>query len=69
MTTATGTCGHCGNGSLVAELTVYRHAPGTVVRCPTCGSVVMVFIRAHSMTCADLTGLADLRPGAATAAS
>lgn len=62
MTTATGTCSHCGTASVVARFAVYRRAPGTVARCPTCGCVVMAFIRAHGMTCTDLTGLTDLRP-------
>jgi hypothetical protein len=60
MTTATGTCGSCGTASLVAELAVYQRAPGTVARCRTCTAVLMVFVRAHGMTCVDLAGLADL---------
>jgi hypothetical protein len=44
----------------VAELVVYRQAPGTVVRCRTCGSVLMVFVRAHGAIGTDLTGLASL---------
>ncbi len=60
MTAATGRCGSCGTVSLVAELTVYLQAPGTVVRCRTCGAVLMVFVQAHGMTCVDLSGLADL---------
>jgi hypothetical protein len=61
MTTATGICGHCGTASVVAEFVVYPNAPGTVVRCPTCGGVLIVIIQAHGMTCTDLTGLADLQ--------
>jgi len=60
MTTATGRCGSCGKASLVAELTVYLHAPGTVVRCPTCTAILMVFVSAHGTTCVDLSGLAEL---------
>ena len=47
MTTAAGTCAHCGTSSLVAELRVYLRGPGTVVRCPTCGNVVMVLVSIH----------------------
>ena len=47
MTMATGTCGHCRNPSLVAELTVYMRCPGSVARCPTCGNVVMVVVDVH----------------------
>jgi uncharacterized Zn finger protein len=44
MTTAQGTCGHCGTRSMVAELAVYARAPGAVVRCRACGEVVMVVV-------------------------
>jgi hypothetical protein len=60
MTAASSTCGTCGASRPVAELVVYRRAPGTVVRCRTCGSVLMVFVKAHGVTCTDLTGLASL---------
>ena len=33
MTGAIGTCGICGDTGPLAELVVYRQAPGTVVRC------------------------------------
>ena len=66
MTGATGTCGTCGTTGPVAELVVYRQAPGTVVRCRACESILMVFVKAPSMTCVDLTGMASLdRPRAA----
>jgi hypothetical protein len=39
---------------------VYQRAPGTVVRCRTCGSVLMVFVEAHDVMCIDLAGLAAL---------
>jgi ribosomal protein S27AE len=42
MTTATGTCRHCGQSSLIAELRVYSRGPGDVVRCRSCGQVVIV---------------------------
>jgi Family of unknown function (DUF6510) len=60
MTTATGRCGACGTASLVAEQAVYLRAPGTVVRCPTCTAILMVFVRVRGRTCVDLTGLAEL---------
>jgi hypothetical protein len=34
MTTATGTCDNCGTVSQVAEMPVYLHGLGPVVRCP-----------------------------------
>jgi hypothetical protein len=45
MTTAIGACGHCGACAQIAELRVYLRAPGTIVRCPSCGQVVMVLVR------------------------
>jgi hypothetical protein len=44
MTTATGTCRHCGTATMVAELRVYLRAPGSVARCPTCGEIVLVVL-------------------------
>lgn len=44
MTTATGTCAHCGAVAQIAELRVYSRAPGTVVRCGSCGGVVIVVL-------------------------
>jgi hypothetical protein len=60
MTTATGTCGSCGAVAMVAELPVYLTEIGTVVRCRSCGSVLMVFVSRREVTCVDLMGLASL---------
>ena len=60
MTTATGRCDHCGAVAQVAELVVYLEAPGTVVRCRTCESVVMVVVEVRGTKCVDLRGLAEL---------
>jgi Family of unknown function (DUF6510) len=60
MTIATAVCAHCGAAGPVAELVVYVQAPGTVVRCRSCSSVVMVFVEVRGVTCVDLRGLARL---------
>jgi len=57
MTTAVGTCGSCGAVRQVAELAVYRPGLGTVVRCRSCGSVLMAFVKVRGVTCVDLAGL------------
>jgi uncharacterized Zn finger protein len=44
MTTATGSCAHCGASAQIAELRVYSRAPGAVVRCRSCGNVVIVVV-------------------------
>jgi hypothetical protein len=53
MTSVPGICTHCGTQAIVAELSVYRSAPGTVVRCRACGSVVMVVIEARGRVTVD----------------
>jgi Family of unknown function (DUF6510) len=60
MTTASSTCGTCGTTRPVAEQMVYRQAPGTVVRCRNCGSLLMVFVTRQGVTSVDLSGLASL---------
>jgi Family of unknown function (DUF6510) len=60
MTGSRSVCGTCDDARPVAELVVYLQAPGTVVRCRTCDSVLMVFVTVHDRTCVDLQGLAVL---------
>jgi hypothetical protein len=60
MTTATGTCASCGATRYVAELEVYLQAPGTVARCRSCSSVLMILVTVRGVTCVDLRGLATL---------
>jgi hypothetical protein len=60
LTTATGVCAHCGAAGVLAELVVYTRAPGTVVRCRSCASVLMVLVEARGITCVDLSGLERL---------
>jgi hypothetical protein len=58
MTAVSSTCATCGATRPVAELVVFRRAPGAVVRCRTCDSVLMVFVQARGRIGVDLTGLA-----------
>ena len=62
MTTATAECAHCGAVGYVAETEVYLQAPGVVVRCRSCRSVLMVLVEVRGVTCVDLRGLARLEP-------
>ena len=57
MTAATATCASCGARAHVGELAVYL-ALGTVVRCPSCGAVMMVLVTRGELTCVDLRGVA-----------
>jgi hypothetical protein len=61
MTTASGVCAHCGDERPVAECTVYVRAPGVVVRCRTCDSVLVVIVEKRGVHCVDLQGLVALR--------
>ena len=62
MTAAVAVCGTCGATGPMAETVVYLRAPGTVVRCRSCGAVLMVVVRHRLQHCVDLLGLADLEP-------
>ena len=44
MTTARGTCAHCGAQAQIAEERVYMRGPGAVARCWSCGNVVIVLV-------------------------
>jgi hypothetical protein len=61
MTAASGSCAHCGARSQIAELAVYLRAPGSVVRCRSCGNVVIALVEIRGTVRADLSGyrLAD----------
>jgi ribosomal protein S27E len=60
MTAVRSTCATCGASRPVAEQVVYLRAPGTVVRCRTCGNILMVFVCLYGVISTDLTGLASL---------
>jgi hypothetical protein len=69
MTNASGTCAACGTTGPVAGCVVYLRVPGTVVRCPACTAVLMVFTRHRGLNCVDLQGLAMLQVPAHTGAA
>jgi hypothetical protein len=60
MTAADVTCEHCGHTAQVAEALVYVRAPGTVMRCRSCTSVLVVVVRKQEMNCVDMSGVAAL---------
>ena len=47
VTTAHGRCDSCGNVAQVGEASVYVDAPGLVIRCRACESVLLVLVRAE----------------------
>jgi hypothetical protein len=56
MTTARGSCRHCGAAAEIAELPVYVRGPGAVVRCRSCGSVVIVLATIRESVQVGLSG-------------
>lgn len=60
MTVAVGICRSCGATGPVAELHVYMRAPGIVVRCPGCESVLATIVQSGRRTWLDLSGLRSL---------
>ena len=65
ITASTSCCAGCGAVEPVAALTVYVDAPGTVVRCPHCGAVLIRIVHARGRYWLDLTGVRylELRAG------
>ena len=61
MTAAESTCAGCGAVNAVGRVEVYVHAPGTVVRCPGCGGVLMKIVRGKGRYWVDLTGTRCLK--------
>lgn len=60
MTSAVGTCAGCGAVNEVARLQVYVHAPGTVVRCPACGGVLLRVVHGKGRYWLDMSGVRSL---------
>ena len=60
MTAAIGTCAHCGATNAIGAVWVYAHAPGTVLRCPACTSVLMTIVRARERLYVDVAGVRHL---------
>ena len=60
MTTAVSTCASCGAVGEVGVLHAYVHAPGTVVRCPRCGAVLMRVVRSEERLWVDMQGMRSL---------
>lgn len=57
VTTAGSCCAGCGAVEAFGALAVHANAPGTIVRCPHCGAVVLRVVRAPGRWWLDLRGL------------
>jgi hypothetical protein len=60
MTTARSTCAYCGAVGEVGVLHAYVQAPGAVVRCPRCKSVLMRIVRSDDRLWLELRGVRSL---------
>ena len=56
MTSASSTCAGCGAVNPVGRVDVYVNAPGVVVRCPACQSILMRVVRGRDRIWLDLSG-------------
>jgi hypothetical protein len=64
MTVAWAVCRSCGAHDQLAEMHVYRDAPGIVGRCSHCEAVLLRIVRAPGRTYIELGGVASLElPG------
>jgi len=60
LTAAPCSCDHCGARDEIARLEVYVQCPGVVVRCRSCGGVVITIVQGPTRTWVDLRGLGGL---------
>ena len=56
LTAAPCSCDHCGAREEMARFDVYVQCPGVVVRCRSCGNVVITIVRSPTRTWIDLRG-------------
>jgi hypothetical protein len=59
-TTVHGQCTTCGRTSMLADTRVYLHAPGLVMRCRGCDSVLMSLVSTPDATRLDVSGITCL---------
>lgn len=61
VTNADTTCSNCGAVNAMARVDVYVRAPGTVVRCPSCGSVLMRIVKGRGRYWLDMSGIRTIQ--------
>jgi hypothetical protein len=62
MTDARGACRECGAVNALGALIVFTRAPGDVMRCPSCGAVVLVLVRLPAGPRVNLVALRWVQP-------
>jgi predicted RNA-binding Zn-ribbon protein involved in translation (DUF1610 family) len=58
ITTARSTCAGCGATTMLAEHRAYLDAPGTILRCPSCGQAIVRLSQTPGRTWLDMRGAA-----------
>jgi ribosomal protein S27E len=66
MTVIMETCASCGATAAIAETVVYPRLPGAIVRCRTCGALLIAITHVRGIDCVDLRGIAALNAPART---
>ena len=61
LTTTSGECRHCGDVAVLARAMVYLDPSGYVVRCSSCGEVLLAIVTTAKRTWLDLSGIAGLQ--------
>jgi uncharacterized Zn finger protein len=56
MTTVLAECGSCGKVDPIGGLMAYVHAPGIVLRCTSCSTVLLRIVRTPKRTHIDVRG-------------
>jgi hypothetical protein len=61
MTTAETTCGGCGAMRPIAELMLYQHGMGAILRCAGCDTALLRITHIRGSYLLDLSGITYLR--------
>jgi len=60
-TAATATCAGCGDTGHIADVHVYEGGMGTVLRCPSCDTVLLRVVHARDEVLMEMRGVRVLR--------
>jgi hypothetical protein len=63
MTTAEGICEGCGELHIIGAAACYKHGMGTILRCPSCDTVLLRVAEIKGRYWLDLRGLRVLQLG------
>ena len=63
MTTAEGICAGCGMSHVVGATVCYKHGMGTILRCPSCDTVLLRVAEINGRYWLDMRGMQALQLG------